>query len=271
MNPFENINLPQNDENSPSCWSEVVNSINRYFDQEWASLNKQEIAWVMNSLSNEIESCKSAAHEEFRALNKDMYSTWITINNDSVWEDRFLSDLWLTKPTLEEFLWKVPDTYTLRTTWNTVIVSNSEWKPIAEFDQVTQEIWKPGLFTMREDIADNINGTDYVFAEALIEREEDKDANALLEWFLWESPIFIDGLQEPETLRLTAEMYQIWEKQLKTALGDFIQRSSFNTENNFYFKKHIWGGFQISSKSTDWKTYLSNYQDNWEFDFDLTY
>ena len=78
MNPFENINIPDNkDETSIECGSDLVTNINAYFEDNWRYLNQEDSQWILDRLR--IDICYSQTRESFANLNTDMFENWINL------------------------------------------------------------------------------------------------------------------------------------------------------------------------------------------------
>ena len=270
MGPFEQINIPQVEDTDLTCWSDLVDSINEYFDQEWNYLNKEDIGWILNNLNTDIDSCQSNTTLELLALNENIYTKWIHIQSWSIWENRFLPEVWINKDALAAFLWEIPDSYTLRVSWETVVISNNEWTPLAEFSTETWEYSTPWWLTRKDNTSDNINWSEYVLTEAILQRKNVDEANSALDDLLEEETIFIDNLQDPETLELTAKMYEVNVEWFQWAISDFIARSEVPVDNNFQIKKLTSWGFQISMSGSGIK-FLANYDWNWDYMSDVRF
>ena len=272
MNPFENINIPNEENSTPiSCGSDLTVSINQYFEEQWRYLNKTDTIWILDTLSLDIDSCHTHTKESLAAVNSEMYENWINVVNGWIWEERFLAELWIDKNILIADVTNFPEQYTLRVSGEWVIFSDMEWRPLVNYNRADWEYSSASWNTMTDNMSDNVDGGEYVLNEAFLQNSETDEANNALDAVLKEWSIQIDELEDPENQEYIARLYGLNTSVFRESLNYFLKKSGLSLfEENPDMKMLTSWNFQISVKN-DSGHHIVNFTPNWDVESEYTF
>lgn len=273
MNPFENINIPNNqDGSSIECWSDLMTDINQYFEETWRYLNKEDTDGILSRLWDDINSCHLTTRTSFSTLNNEMFKSGMNLVKGGIWEEYLLPQLGVNKANLINSTTNFPDEYTFRTNWDWVIFSDMNWNPIINYNKTDATYSKPWMFTQTDSIADNIQGSDYVLSEAILQKQETDEANNALDNVLKEGSIQIDDLENPEMQESISRLYWLALADFQKALQYFTQKSDISLfhQNPTMNMLSSWD-FQLSVILNSWEHHIVNFHPNWEVESEHTF
>lgn len=161
MNPFENINNPQEgQQNSPSCISELRNNIHGMIQD--SRLTADEAQEINYQLSSSIDNCRAETHQEIQQSAREILKNGINIRAGEDSERRIWSylgtDLMGIRNILLQQWIQVPDNYSIRDNEDYLVFHDENGKDIGrtigkatkyEVDEFLYEmtieeiIWKP--------------------------------------------------------------------------------------------------------------------------------
>lgn len=277
MNPFENINFPNEDNwTSIECGSGLTADINRYFESEGRYLNQEDAEGILSRLWDDINLCHNQTRESFADLNADMLGNGINLLHWGIWEERFLTDLNINKEDLLSSTINFPSEYSLRVSGDWVVFSDMEGNPIINYNAQEKAYSEPWFFTKTDSMDDNVNGAEYVLAEAMLEKWKTDEAEDSIDDILKEGSIQIDDLDNPASHETIARLYWIDPQVLSNALIYFSQKihNSPNLQSDQNPNMRIlpnWD-FQISINGLeDWDHHIVNYTMDWSIESEYTF
>lgn len=275
MGPFENIQIPnESDGNAIECWSDLIANINEYFDQEWRYLNSEDVTWILDRLWDDNDSCQQEVKEWLAELNSDMFKNGVNLQAGWIWEERFLSDFWVDPSELKASIPNFPDQYSMRTSWDYIIFSDTEWNPLINLDTSSWVYEEPWYTTWIDNKDDNINWWDYVVTEAIIQNWKTNEANNEIDAMLEEWSIQIDELENREAHENIARLYNLDTAAFQNALQYFIEKSNISLfHQNANMRLLSDGNFQISADLYDfgWEHHVTNFFPNGELESEYTF
>lgn len=266
MNPFENINIPNNEDwTSIECGSDLVNDINLFFEQSWRYLDLETSDGILDRLSSDIDACHTATRESFAALNTEIFENGVNIINWGVWEERLLPQIWVNKSELVASVGNLPSEYTFRVSGDWIIFSDMEWNPFINYNKSDNTYSEPGIFTLKDSMDDNMNWVDYLFAEAALQKWETDEAYEAIDDVLKEWTIQIDELENPAMQESISRLYDIELNSFQKALNYFIDKSSISLfhQNPSMRRLSSWD-FQITAILENWEHHVVNFHPNGE-------
>jgi hypothetical protein len=261
---WTNIENPwEQDNESITCGSNLASKIDDFIKINWGMLDYNSLNKIHEGLNNEINACQQKTSSSFAEMNLEMYQKWITIYNGYDSETRFLGEQGIYKADLENFLWDtpLPNQYSIRISWDTVIIHGTNGIPIAEYDKNTKEYSAGWIFTWNDNLDDNVNGDFYIGREKVLQWENGTMVWEAFDDYLGTNTITISDLNNPDTLGLTARTYDIHEDILKWALNILMNNTSIRSDIFNISRLSNWG-FNLSIGENN-KRYIANFDMNW--------
>lgn len=270
---FENINIPNQEEGAaPDCGSELISNINTQFEQDGRYLNNEEVTAILDRLNTDINQCQSDTREALASVNEEMFQNGVNIVQGWIWEERFLPELGIDKNSLLEHAQNLPREYTFRTSWKWIIFSDMDWNPIINYNSQDNTYEEPGMLTFQDSMDDNVQWSEYVLTEAMLERWEASEAVDWIDKILQDWPISIEGLNDPDMRNKTARLYNLTEENFTKILRNYIDTTGIyvlgTTPRMRLFEN---GDVQIAAQDNDWQTQIINYHPNGEVESSYQY
>lgn len=277
MNPFENINNPQEgQQNSPSCISELRNNIHGMIQD--SRLTADEAQEINYQLSSSIDNCRAETHQEIQQSAREILKNGINIRAGEDSERRIWSylgtDLMGIRNILLQQWIQVPDNYSIRDNEDYLVFHDENGKDIGTYNWQSHEIWSGWIFIWNDDRRDNMEARDLADSfdiNQVFMNEEKAEQIQNFRENMFDANIIYEDPFDYSTSTLAAESLWISPEEFKSRIIGFQRQVVQDGYSPFQedLWKNIWvfesrWQFIFNQQTPQWN-YVWIYNRNWDF------